>query len=121
VTDAVDADRHPRDDPDRLRKLYHEEGLTTYAMAEHFGVQDDTVRRWMRTHNINRRRSPVLSGNRVDRTSYDRAYRDPDYLHTAYWGREQSLAEIADIFNITVNTVVYWMREHGIPRRGGVS
>jgi len=116
VTDA-DADRHPRDDPERLRELYHEGGLSIREIGEHFGLAKQTVRRWMQRHSINRRDPCEAVNTHGNTPPYDRAYRDPDYLRTAYWGRRQSTIEIARVFNVSPATVVNWMIKHDIPRR----
>jgi transposase-like protein len=117
VTDAVDADRHPRDDPDRLRKLYHEEGLSLAEIAERFGVVPKTVHRWMIRHDIDTRGAVATADSHVNGPPYEFAYRDPDYLRAAYWVRGQTLSEIAGAFGVSYVTVAHWMRKHSIPRR----
>jgi hypothetical protein len=42
-------------DPDTLRRLYHEEGLTLSEVGERLGIGDEAVLRWMSKHDIERR------------------------------------------------------------------
>jgi len=42
-------------DPDVLRELYHEKGLTSRQIAEQMGIDGSTVRKWMDRHDIERR------------------------------------------------------------------
>jgi DNA-binding transcriptional regulator LsrR (DeoR family) len=36
----------PWKDPDRLRRLYHDDGLTQSEIAHRFGIDDSTVSYW---------------------------------------------------------------------------
>lgn len=36
----------PWKNPDRLRRLYHDDGLTQEQIAERFGIDDSTVSYW---------------------------------------------------------------------------
>lgn len=116
-TDPGDADRHPRDDPERLRELYHEDGLSMPEIAERFGVSHQAVRWWMIRYDIDRRTVDALADSSANGPPYEHPYRDPDYLRVAYWQRGQTLSEIASTCGVITNTVVYWMRKHNIPRR----
>lgn len=42
-------------DEDLLRKLYHEEGLSTYKIADRARVADTTILSWMERHGVERR------------------------------------------------------------------
>jgi len=114
---VTDTDRHPRDDPERLRELYHDVGLTMAQIGERVGMTSGGVLYWMKEHGIDRETHAGAAAHRPSDSSYDHAYRDPDYLRVAYWEREQSLSEIAAVFAVSPSTVKNWMTEHNIPRR----
>jgi transcriptional regulator with XRE-family HTH domain len=120
MTDTNDttADCHPRDDPERLRELYHEEGLSQAEIGDRLGVSQNAVQLWMIDHDIDTRATAAPADSHADGPPYDLAYRDPEYLRVAYWGRGQTLSEIAGTLGVAVNTVARWMRKHNIPRRG---
>ncbi len=50
------------EDPDRLRFLYHDMGLTMQEIASMEGCVDSTVLSYMRKHDIERRTKGVQSG-----------------------------------------------------------
>jgi len=45
-------------------------------------------------------------------------WHDPHFLRVAYWGRKQSVNAIADSCGVSHTTILHYMRQHGIPRRG---
>jgi predicted DNA-binding transcriptional regulator AlpA len=45
------------------------------------------------------------------------AYKDPEFLEMAYWKRNQTIGEIAELFGVCEQTIYYWMERHEIPRR----
>jgi len=104
-------DWHPRDNPERLRHLYHDEGLNQREIGQRVGLSQQAVGWWMRRHGVATRQASRPN------PPYDTALRDPDYLRAAYWGREQTLSEIAAVFDVAPGTVAHWMRRHDIPRR----
>lgn len=46
----------PYKDEDTLRRLYHEERLTTYGVADRLETDESTIQYWMDKHDIGRRR-----------------------------------------------------------------
>jgi hypothetical protein len=48
----------------------------------------------------------------------DKTYTDEEHLRKMYHGHGMTMAEIAERYGVTHNTVTYWMNQHGIERRG---
>jgi len=44
-------------------------------------------------------------------------YRNEEWLREKYWEEELSAQEIADLTDVTDQTILVWMRKHDIPRR----
>lgn len=66
----VEAKSTPWQDEETLRRLYWDEEMPMPAMADKLGCSDGTILRWMKRHDIDRRRG-------VDETGTDDAM-DPD-------------------------------------------
>lgn len=47
----------------------------------------------------------------------DARYTDPEWLESMYWGREMSMAEIAEEVGLSRSGVRYWMEKLGVERR----
>jgi hypothetical protein len=45
-------------------------------------------------------------------------WHDPHFLRVAYWGRGQSINAIADSCGVSHTTILHYMEQHEIPRRG---
>lgn len=67
-------DDAPHKDPDTLRELYHDKGLSTHEIADRFGVMQSTISYWMNKHDVERR-TPNQE--------------KPPYFHTTKHGHEE--------------------------------
>jgi len=107
-------------DREWLRERYVEQQQSTYEMAAQVDVSHVTILNWLDRHDIERRPAAPRPGHSAG-PPYDHAYRDPDYLRVAYWGRWQSMEEIARVCGVGSTTVRRWMDRHGIPRRDDIA
>lgn len=48
----------------------------------------------------------------------DETYRDPDWLEEKYHGQGMTAGEIGELCGVEPNSIYFWMRTHGIDRRG---
>jgi len=92
-----------------LRRLYVEEGKSTYEISDELGCSRPTVSNWLERFGIERR------GRQPDPCKLD----DPSVLEELYIERGLSLSETADEAGTTVWKVRYWIDEHGIETREG--
>lgn len=53
----------PYQDADRLRQLYHEEGLTQREIAERFDLDPSTITRWMAEYGIETHSNQIQDGD----------------------------------------------------------
>lgn len=100
-------DGRPWQEEGRLRRLYIEQGLSTYDIAEKFGCSRPTVSNWLERFGIERTgRQPescVLSDERV--------------LQELYVERELSLSDVAQEVDCSIWKVRAWLRRHDIETR----
>ena len=102
-------DSEPWHDKATLRRLYEDEEMTTYEIADEMGVCSSTVRYWMDKHGIERRNTA---------SHYDsEPWRDKATLRRLYEDEGMSTWEIADKMDVAPTTIQYWMDKHGIDRR----
>jgi predicted HNH restriction endonuclease len=97
--EGLDADGTPYKDPEVLRELYVERGLSQVEIADILGCADCTVSKYRREFGI------------------ERDYKDADWLREQYHTNELSLAEIAEKCDAHLGTIQTWMDKHGIERR----
>lgn len=91
--------------PDVLRKLYWEGGLSLNQIAKKFGVNSTLILHHMKRQDI-KRDSPY--GRKLDT--------DKETLENLYWKEKLSLGKIAKIFSVNPGTILYNMKRFGIPR-----
>ena len=91
-------------DEERLRKLYHEEELSTYEISERLGCSQRTIVGRMKEFNIDRRSA---GGQR--RVSIPRE-RLEEYIHND----DLTQQDIADEYNTTRKTIYNRLREAGL-------
>ena len=51
---------------DTLRRLYHDERLSTFEIAERFGVEHSTISKWMKRNDVEPRSTSEAQSNRTD-------------------------------------------------------
>jgi len=98
---------HPWRDEDTLRQKYLVEGYSSAELAELWGCSARTILNWCERHNIPRE---TVGDKNAE-------YRDGDVLEGLYWGREMSVAEIAEELSCGEATVMRWLRNNGIATR----
>jgi transposase len=92
-----------------LEELYSQKRMSTYEIAKIFGVDDFTILRWLRRHEIPRRSRGRLVENPK--------YRKKGVLEKLYLQKRMSTHKIAEIFDVDDFTILRWLRKYGIPRR----
>lgn len=97
--------------PDKLRSLYQDEGRTIEEIAKEHDIAPETVRKRMIEHGIERRDRGERPRDRED-------YHDESTLRRLYNGEGNTLTEMADHFGVNRSTIQYWLKKHGIERRG---
>lgn len=94
---------------DELRRLYHDEGLTTYEIADRFGCNQSSVHNFLTKHGIGCRTA-----------SCDVSYpelEDADTLKKLYHGDGLTCLQIAERIGCGTSTVGAWLENHNIQRR----
>jgi transposase len=98
----------PWENESLLREKYCEEGLTIQEIADEWDTTFETVRYYKDRYDIQGRPNGVSPS--VSKLTKDK-------LQELYHGKEKSLAEIADDFDVSETTVLARMREFDIERR----
>lgn len=98
-------DRRGYQDPQTLRTLYNQEGLSTYEIAEEFGVTQNTIRYWMDKHDINSQPPPGDG---------DPDWQNEKILRDLIENRGLSGREVADRLGCSKSTVNHWRNEYDI-------
>lgn len=93
----------------RLRRMYLNDGLSTYEIAEVLGCSRVTVSNWLSTFDIDRR------GPQPDECVLE----DESLAREPYLKQELSLSGVAEEAETTVWKVRYWLKKHGIETRDG--
>lgn len=99
-----------------LRRLYVDEGLTGWEIADMLGVHGQTIYNWLRRVGIE-----VQGSGKFERTQEQkdalRIELSPDLLKALYWDRGWSMKQIGNALGVGTNTVKRRMIEHDIRRR----
>lgn len=98
--------------PDLLRRLYNEEKMTVQEIADSLSVHRSTIEKWMDRFDIPRRDYRTRQCKRDDPKFQKR-----DWLIKKYWEERMSIHEIAREIGFGHDTVHYWMKRRGVPRR----
>ena len=104
----------PWKDPDVLRRLYHDEEMSTREIADELGVSSSTVSNWLNRTSVKTRpntqkRSPKARGEAYDKST----------LHELYVRRKLTLRETAEKVNCDPQTVKEWLDRYDIGTRKG--
>ena len=89
------------EDRELMRRLYIDEQLSQEDIARRLDCCTNTVRRWLRRHDI-----PVRpKGTR----NTDAPWKDEEVLEEMYLEQEMPITQIANAFDVEPNTIVYWL------------
>jgi len=91
--------------PEVLRKLYWEEGLSLNKIAKKFSRNSTLILHYMKRFNI--KRNPP-HGRKLNV--------DKETLENLYWRKKLSLGKIAKIFSVNAGTILYNMKKFNISR-----
>jgi DNA-directed RNA polymerase specialized sigma subunit len=94
--ESTETQSNPLDDPELLRELYHDEGMTQAEIGEEYGVTSSTVSHYMSKHEVETRANVVT----------DERLEDPEWLREKYGEEELTMQEIADIIGCSDGTVM---------------
>ncbi len=100
---------------EEARRLYEEELYSIQDIADEFSTNYATARKELQKAGVEFREPGT--NHKQEAEKGDPEYRDPDVLEELYHGQELSTREIADRYDISYETVTYWMDKHGIDRR----
>lgn len=89
-----------------MRRLYHDEGLNQYEMADRLGCSQNTIGRWLDRLGIEKRTD-----------GRDDAWNDRQVLYELYVEQGLSTWEIGERLGCAQSTVRYWLNKHGIEAR----
>lgn len=115
---AADSDgaKPPWQDVSKLARLYWGEGYSTHDLAARWGCSAETVRRWLRKHDLGTR-DRIDAVQRSAERFEEAPYRDPQVLRHLYWGEGLSMEAIGERLDCAPTTVFKWLREHNIETR----
>lgn len=99
----------PYHDAERLRELYHGDGLTLSEIGERLDTTAATISRWMDKHGIEKRsQGPSVADERV---------KDAEWMERQYSVRQKSVGELSDETGCSNKTILKWLDKHGIHTR----
>jgi hypothetical protein len=90
-----------------LRRMYEEQGLTTYQIGDQIGVSDQTIATWLREAGADVR---VGQFQALPRPATEE-------LRWLYERERLTTWELADHYNVAQATVLGWLQQVGIPTR----
>jgi len=91
-----------------IKRLYWNEGMTTYQIGAFLGYKQSTIHKFMKRHNLSTRGH----GGKADKP-----WNNADLLRKLYWDEELNLKEIGVQVGCCAEIVNKWMKRYGIPRR----
>jgi len=94
--------------PQRLRRMYEDEKLSTAQIGEKIGCSGNTVRRLMEDAGIERRERTDIWENKK--------YRDESWLEKQIREQQRSFTDIADECDVTRSTIGDWADKHDIEK-----
>ncbi|MEW6592370.1 MAG: LAGLIDADG family homing endonuclease [Candidatus Hadarchaeota archaeon] len=93
--------------PEGLRKLYLGENKSLGQIALMYGVSSSTVKKWAKIYQITKREPRHRILNKPSR----------DEMNKLYWSENKSTLKIARLYGVHPNTIITWMKKHGLARR----
>jgi transposase-like protein len=101
----------PYRDPELLYELYYEEGYTSlHTIGDFFDVDGKTIQRWLE-------KGGYTTRSQSEALDTPTELKDEEQLRELYEDLP-SLRAVADIVGVHHERVRYWMKKHGIERRG---
>lgn len=97
--------KRPYHDPETLRRLYHDEGMTQGEIADRFGVKSNTISEWMSRHGI------------TTRPHQDAPHKDAAVLRFLHHDQGLTLKQMGEQLGRHSETVRNWMEKHDIQRQ----
>ncbi|MDG5821786.1 HNH endonuclease signature motif containing protein [Natronococcus sp. A-GB7] len=94
---------------EKLREMYVVKEMSLREISNEWDCSHNTVGRWVENFGFDKRDKRGKYG--------DPLYRDCDFLRQEYLEEECSAGEIAEKFDCTSQTILYWLKKHKIPRR----
>lgn len=94
-----------------LREKYVVEGLKVKEILELAGCSRTTLYDWLDKHGIDRDRDRGVA-------QAEGKYKDKEWLKSEYVDNRRSMGEIASDFDVSKETIKYWLKKHNIPIRG---
>jgi len=88
-------------DPAWLRKRYVDQRKSVREIAAEAGVEEDTIRRWLKRHNI----------SRPEDEDGSKFWHDPRWLEYRYYYRAEPLRKIARRAGVSPEAIRYWMHK----------
>lgn len=96
-------------DEEWLREKYWGEKMTLEEMSNVCGVRYQTILRWMKKHEIERRSTGCQQAKGE--------YKDREWLEEQYVGQERSVSDIGKQFGVNDTTILYWLDKFDIETR----
>lgn len=93
-----------------LREQYVEQEQSTREIGETCGCSDDTIRRWLKRHGVERRGRGGSTANKQ--------LADKEWIREQYIEKGNSTYEIAEKCGCHHSTVGKWIKRHGFETRG---
>lgn len=100
-------------DRDWLWQKYIVEEMGTYQISQLVNRNPKQVYNWLKGYNI------PLRERKWDITPHpsEKFYQDKKWLFEQYVTKQRTTTEIAEDFDVTPRTIVYWLRKHNIQTR----
>jgi hypothetical protein len=96
---------------DNLYKFYVVDGLGTYQISQIVGRDPKRVYEWLRDYGI-----PIRE-REWDVTPGTKPYHGKVWLRREYLEKQRSAKEIAGLYGVTENNILFFLAKFGIPRR----
>jgi transposase len=98
-----------------LQKKYSEEKMSGEEISDLCGVGSTTIYNWLERFGIERR--DMGETRRLRYKEKDVKYNDEDWLRQKYWGERLSSYAIAELCDVSGNTIHESLKRHGIDTR----
>ena len=95
---------------EQLRKWYEDENMSTYEIAEIFGVSHSAISRWLKEEGIKIK-------DWREKMGYDFEMPSNDQLWMWYIDEKKSPGEIGELVGVSSSTILNWLTKAGIPKK----
>lgn len=110
-----DSDEPKYRDRDWLYHQYHVLKKSGMEIAEEFEVSSSAIYTWMEKHGIDTRPTKEAYSMGERKTA---PWRKEEWLRKQYVDKGKSTSRIADEYDVSPFTILTWLDEHGIEKRG---